>query len=104
MFVDAGTDNGTSVPFRVPAGAVEIDYRVTDREPWFGCRFGLELVAPEPDPLASGRVIASTDVFGVAPRSLTSGRLRSPSLLPGEYFLRYLGDLPCDWSVSVSRT
>jgi hypothetical protein len=102
LFADSGVANGTSVPFHVPDGIVSIQYEAADREPWFGCNFGVQLVAPEQDPLAPGRVVTTTDVFEVRPRDRTSGRLLSPPLTSGDYFLRYLGDKPCDWAVRVS--
>jgi hypothetical protein len=103
LFADAGAANGTSVPFHVPAGAVRIEFDVSDREPWFGCNFEVPLVAPEPDPLAPGGVIATTEVIDVVPRGQKTGQLISPALTSGDTFLRYLGDRPCDWTVTVSR-
>jgi hypothetical protein len=102
IFVDAGASNGASVPFRVPNGPLSIDYVVSDREPWFGCNFGLQLMVQGPDPLARGHVIVSTNVFDVKPEGEMSGRLISPVLAGGDYFLEYLGNKPCDWKVAVS--
>ena len=102
LFADAGSANGTSVPFHVPDGIVLIQYDVADREPWFGCNFGVQLVIPEQDPLAPGRVVTTTEVLEIGPRDRTSGRLLSPPLTSGDYFLRYLGDKPCDWAIRVS--
>ena len=91
------------MPFRVPDGIVWIQYEVADREPWFGCDFGLQLVAPGQDQLAPGRVVLTSEIFEISPRGRTSGRLLSPPLTSGDYFLRCLGDKPCDWAVRVSE-
>jgi len=103
LFEDRGTGNGASVPFRVTIGALAIDYAAIDREPSFGCEFGVQLMVQGPDPLAPGRVLASTPVTAVKPGARISGRLTSPVLGTGEYFLAYLGNKPCDWTVTVSR-
>lgn len=102
LFVDAGVGNGTSVDFPVSGGVYTIEFEARDREPWFGCNFGLALVRPEGDPLAPGRVVATTEVVEVGPRGSRTATLVSPSLPEGDYFIRYLGDRPCDWTVRVS--
>lgn len=102
IFADVGVGNGTGITFHLPGGRYTIAYEVHDREPWFGCNFGLALVAPEGDPLAPGRVVATTGVMEIKPRGSAAATLVSPSVPKGDYFIRYLGDRPCDWTVRVS--
>ena len=102
IFVDAGVGNGSSAPFALHHGSSVVDYATRDREPWLGCTFGLALVAQDRDPLAPGRVVSQTDVIAVSPRAELHGTLATPLLTPGTYYLRYLGDQPCEWSVSLT--
>jgi hypothetical protein len=102
VFADAGVGNGDSTSFQVPGGQYAVEYEARDREPWFGCDFGVALVAPEDDPLAPGRVVATTDVIAVAPRGSAVAALTTEPMPEGEYFIRYLGSRPCDWAIRVT--
>lgn len=102
VFTDAGVGNGDSTSFVVSGGHYAVEYEARDREPWFGCDFGVALVAPEDDPLAPGLVVATTDVIAVAPRGSAVATLTSEPLPEGEYFIRYLGSRPCDWAIRVT--
>lgn len=101
-FSERGTGNGSSATFRLSAGISRITWEAQDREPFFGCLFGVSLESPMPDPLAPFRMIVQTEIMRVDPRGRISGSLLTPNLVAGEYSLRYLGDQPCDWSVAVS--
>lgn len=101
-FTETGTGNGSSRTFFLTAGEHRITYQASDREPFFGCNFGISLDSPGPDPLAPGRVIAKTDILQIDPRGRISGALVTPNIAEGQYTIHYLGDLPCDWSITVS--
>ena len=101
VFSESGTGNGGSGPFDLSAGGHRIEYHAVDREPYFGCIFGIALVAPLVDPLAPGQVVTQTSLIAVEPRGQVSGELVTPSVREGSYFFNYLGDRPCDWTVSI---
>lgn len=101
-FTETGTGNGSSRNFFLTAGEHRITYQASDREPFFGCNFGISLDRPGPDPLAPGRGIAKTDILQIDPRGRISGALVTPNIVEGQYTIRYLGDVPCDWSITVS--
>lgn len=101
-FTDTGTGNGSSRNFFLTAGIHQITYQASDREPFFGCNFGVSLESPRPDPLAPGRVIAKTDILQIDPRGRISGALVTPNIVEGQYTIDYLGDVPCDWTIAVS--
>jgi hypothetical protein len=100
-FSDSGVGNGGSAPFELDAGTHRIEYQAVDREPFFGCTVGVAFLEPVADPFAPGRVLAQTDLIRIEPRGQTSGELLTPAIRAGEYSLHYLGDRPCDWTVSV---
>jgi hypothetical protein len=100
-FSDSGVGDGSSGPFNLDAGTHRIEYRVVDREPFFGCTFGVAFLEPVADPLAPGRVFAQTELVRIEPRGQASGELLTPAVRTGQYHVRYLGDRPCDWTVSV---
>jgi hypothetical protein len=101
-FSDSGVGNGGSAPFVLDAGTHRIEYQAVDREPFFGCTFGVALLEPVADPLAPGRVLAQTELITIKPRGQASGELLTPAVREGEYSLSYRGDRPCDWTVSIS--
>lgn len=100
-YSDSGAGNGGSARFDLDAGTHRIEYRAIDREPFFGCNFGVAFVEPLADPLAPGRVLTQTELVTIEPRGQSSGELVTPSILEGQYSLNYLGDRPCDWTVSI---
>lgn len=103
VFVGSGTGDGSSVLFHLGAGAYRVEYTAVDREPFFGCNFGLAIETPEGDPLSPARIVVSTEIRTVEPQGQIADRLVTPTLMEGQYALHYLGDRPCDWKVSVSR-
>jgi len=100
-FSDSGVGDGSSAPFDLDAGTHRIEYRAVDREPFFGCTFGVAFLEPVADPLAPGRTLAETELIMIEPRGQASGALLTPAVRAGQYYVRYLGDRPCDWTVSV---
>ena len=100
-FSDSGVGDGSSGPFDLGAGTHRIEYRAVDREPFFGCAFGVAFLEPVADPLAPGRILVQTELIRIEPRGRTTGELLTPGVRAGQYYVRYLGDRPCDWSVSV---
>jgi hypothetical protein len=100
-FSDSGVGDGSSAPLDLDAGTHRIEYRAVDREPFFGCTFGVAFLEPLADPLAPGRVLAQTELITIEPRGQASGELLTPAVRAGEYSLHYLGDRPCEWTVSV---
>ena len=101
-FSESGVGNGSSAPFHLASGAHRIAYEAHDREPFFGCIFGVSLGSPNLDPPAPNRAVAQTEIRRVEPRGRISGTVVTPHLLEGQYALHYLGDEPCDWTVTVS--
>ncbi len=103
VFSDRGVGDASSVPFELRPGSYVISFEAKDREPWFGCTFGVALYATSPDPLAVGQRIGGTDVRTVEPNSTAQGGLAVVVVSEGKYYLQYLGNRPCDWEVSVFR-
>jgi hypothetical protein len=102
VFVESGSGNGSSDPFHLNPDVYTIEYTAVDREPYFGCTFGVALETPVGNPLAPGRVIATTPIDTVDPNGSIHGRLITPSIPNAEYS-RYLGNRPCDWTVRITR-
>lgn len=101
-FSESGVGNGSSAHFHLASGIHRITYEAHDREPFFGCIFGVSLGSPDLDPLAPNRDVARTEIRRVEPRGRISGTVVTPHVLEGQYALQYLGDEPCDWTVTVS--
>jgi hypothetical protein len=100
-FTETGTGNGSSRDFHLTAGSHRITYQANDREPFFGCNFGISLDSPSPDPLAPGRMITKTDILRIDPKGRISGALVTPHIVEGQYSIHYLGDVPCDWTITI---
>lgn len=101
-FAETGTGNGSSRTFHLSAGTHRITFDAADREPFTGCNFGISFESPGPDPLAPGRVITSTAIMRIEPRGRLDHTLVTPDLADGDYAIDYLGDVPCDWTVTVN--
>jgi hypothetical protein len=100
IFQDQGIGNGSSQLWS-GGGVHAIDYVAADREPWVGCVFGLEIVEQGPDPLSNGTAVATLANQRIQPNGNVGGRFTSPLLPRGDYYLRYTGDLSCEWNVRV---
>jgi hypothetical protein len=85
--------------FSLPAGSVSITYEALDREPWFGCDFGVALLLQPLDPLAPGQPIGRSDVQRLSPRATTKGNVLLPAVAAGTYYLGISGT--CDWRVEL---
>lgn len=100
VFEDQGVGDGSSELWS-GAGRHTVEYIAADREPWRGCEFGLEIREQGPDPLSNGTPVAILPNERVLPKATIRGRLTSPALAPGDYFLLYTGDLNCEWEIRV---
>ena len=47
-------------------------------------------------------MIVKTDILRIDPHGRLSDALLTPSLVEGHYAIDYLGDVPCDWTVTVT--
>ena len=101
IYSSSGVADTTTPWLQLPAGQYAIVFTASDREPWLGCEFGVEVARQPPDPLAPGVTVIPANEIRIRPKGRATGTIPVAIVKADTYFLRILGT--CEWEIHLSR-
>lgn len=101
IYSSSGVADTTSPWLELPAGQYAIMFTASDREPWLGCEFGVDVARQPPDPLAPGVAVIPANEIRIRAKGQETGTIPVSIVEADTYFLRIHGT--CEWEVHLSR-